>query len=83
MVVNAIQEITAWFPSLPHSHYSVLQLQSMLPINWTVVAQQLSDPDLLGNLQKAFNNFIESGQVWALLIGLIIGYMIRGLTTYG
>ncbi len=54
-----------------------------LQINWTVLAQQISDPDLLGNFQSSFNNFIQSGQGWALLIGLIIGYMIRGLTTYG
>ncbi len=54
-----------------------------LPINWTVAAQNISDPDLLGNMQKAFNHFIQSGQVWTLLIGLIIGYAIRGLTTYG
>ena len=53
-----------------------------LPINWTV-AQHVSDPDLLGNVQKAFNHFIQSGQVWALLVGLLIGYAVRGLTTYG
>lgn len=54
-----------------------------LLFNWTVVAQNFSDVDLLGNVQTAFNHFIQSGQVWALLIGLIIGYMIRGLATYG
>jgi len=83
MIVNVIQEITAWFPSMVHGHETGSQLLRNLQINWTVLAQQVSDPDLLGNLQRSFNNFIESGQGWALLIGLIIGYMIRGLTTYG
>lgn len=82
MVVNAIPEITAWLPSITQVHDSVSQLQWMLPINSTVVAQTITDADFLGNVQKAFNNFIQSGQVWALLIGLIIGYVIRGLTTY-
>ncbi|MBF2018210.1 MAG: hypothetical protein IGS23_24045 [Rivularia sp. T60_A2020_040] len=56
---------------------------SKIPVNWTVLAQNISDPDLLGQLQKAFNNFVETGQVWALLIGLVVGYLIRNLTSYG
>ncbi|MBE9211242.1 hypothetical protein IQ247_00660 [Plectonema cf. radiosum LEGE 06105] len=56
---------------------------SQIPVNWTVLAQNISDPDLLGQLQKAFNNFVETGQVWALLIGLVVGYLIRNLTSYG
>jgi hypothetical protein len=56
---------------------------SRIPVNWTVLAQNVTDPDLLGNLQKAWNNFVETGQIWALLIGLVIGYLIRNLTSYG
>jgi hypothetical protein len=83
MVVSAIEQITAWLPSMLHGHDSLLQLQWMLPINCTVVAQTITDADLLGNIQRAFNNFVQSGQVWAMLIGLVIGYMIRSLTSYG
>lgn len=79
IIVNVMQEIITWFPSIINSYDSLGDLH----INWTLLAQQIGDSDLLGDLQKAFNNFIESGQVWALIIGLIIGYMIRGLTTYG
>ncbi|ASC73127.1 hypothetical protein XM38_040890 [Halomicronema hongdechloris C2206] len=46
-----------------------------------VLAQQF-DQDILGDLGGAFNHFIESGQVWALVIGLVLGYLIRGLTAY-
>lgn len=81
ITAKVIQEITAWFPSM-HGHKAGLQLLR-LQINWVVLAQQISDSDLLGDLQRVFNNFIGSGQGWALLIGLIIGYMIRGFTTYG
>ena len=56
---------------------------SKIPVNWTVIAQNVSDPDVMGQMEKAFNNFIETGQVWALLIGLVVGYMIRNLTSYG
>lgn len=40
------------------------------------------DVDVLAQMQDAYNNFIESGQVWALLIGLILGYIFRSFTAY-
>jgi hypothetical protein len=62
---------------------NTVNAQGKLPVNWSVLAQNVTDPDLLGNLQKAWNNFVETGQIWALLIGLVIGYLIRNLTSYG
>jgi hypothetical protein len=47
------------------------------------VLAQTFDTDVFANTRKAFNTFIKSGQAWALLIGLILGYIIRGLTSYG
>lgn len=46
-----------------------------------VLAQQF-DQDILGDLGKAVRNFIDSGQIWALLVGVVLGYLIRGLTSY-
>jgi hypothetical protein len=40
------------------------------------------DVDIIGNFQKAFSNFVKSGQAWALLIGIVAGYMFRGFTSY-
>ncbi len=48
----------------------------------TVLAQKIEDPDILGQMQDAWHNFIESGQVWALLIGTFFGYMFKNLTSY-
>lgn len=45
-----------------------------------VLAQNIEDPDILGDMQAAFENFIESGQAWALGIGLFLGYFFRSLT---
>jgi fructose-specific phosphotransferase system IIC component len=45
-----------------------------------VLAQ--SDPDVLADIGNAFKGFYESGQLWALLIGFIVGYVVRGITTY-
>jgi xanthine/uracil permease len=40
----------------------------------------IKDPDVLGQMQAAFKKFIDSGQVWALLIGLCVVYMFRNMT---
>lgn len=41
------------------------------------LAQSVDDPEILKQIQQAWKNFIESGQVWALLIGLFLGYVFR------
>ena len=80
MVVDPIQQII-WLTSVLDRDSASYLLG--LPIDWTVLAQSVTDPDLMGTVEKAYNNFIKTGQGWALLIGLIIGYMIRSLTSYG
>jgi len=46
-----------------------------------IIAQQF-DQDILGDLSDAWTHFIDSGQVWALIIGIVLGYLIRNLTAY-
>ncbi len=51
----------------------------LLPVS-SLLAQQIEDPDILGQMQDAWYNFIDSGQVWALLIGAFFGYTFKGFT---
>ena len=51
----------------------------LLPVS-SLLAQQIEDPDILGQMQDAWYNFIDSGQVWALLIGVFFGYIFKGFT---
>ncbi|MEO1592326.1 MAG: hypothetical protein AAFU71_13695 [Cyanobacteria bacterium J06632_22] len=46
------------------------------------VVGQYFDQDFFGSSGEILTNFVESGQIWALLIGIVLGYLIRGLTTY-
>ena len=80
MKVDSMQEINIWFPSTTHELSQQVEQSSL---NYIVVAQTIKDPDLLGDVQVAFNHFVQTGQVWALLIGLILGYMLRSMTSYG
>jgi 2-keto-3-deoxy-galactonokinase len=46
-----------------------------------ILAQQFQQ-DVVKDAQNAFQGFVESGQVWALLIGLVVGYLFKSLTTF-
>ncbi len=71
-------------PTIPLFHESFMF--SQLPLfQWDdsalVFAQNLSEIksiDIMADFQKAFTNFIESGQVWALGIGLVLGWVLHG-----
>ena len=61
--------------------------QVLDPLLWHVMPQvtwmaQAIQDNLGSNVGDAWDNFIESGQVWALLIGIIIGYIFRSITAY-
>jgi hypothetical protein len=45
------------------------------------IVAQVFRQDVLGDIRKGWNNFVESGQVWALLIGLVAGYMLKSITS--
>ena len=64
-------------------------IQDFLPLNssshsfvlgniW--IAQAVKD-DLFNNVGVSWNNFIQSGQVWALMIGFVLGYLFRSITS--
>ncbi|HHP7232232.1 MAG TPA: hypothetical protein ACFCUY_15400 [Xenococcaceae cyanobacterium] len=68
-------------------HYNLIEvsfnwLESFVFDYTPVLAQTIKDPDILGQMEAAWHNFIESGQVWALVIGLFIGYTFKGFTSY-
>ncbi len=46
--------------------------------NYTLIAQQ-GNIDLWVNVQKIWNNLIESGQLWAFLIGVGGGWWLRSI----
>ncbi len=45
-----------------------------------VVPAQNFDQDVFADITRGWNNFVQTGQIWALLIGLVLGYFIRNLT---
>ncbi|MEB3341452.1 hypothetical protein [Okeania sp.] len=65
--------------NLIHDYINFLHfLEIKILYNWPTFAQQV-DVDLWADVQKAWNKFIECGQGTALLVGLIIGWMVKSI----
>ncbi|MFM7601133.1 MAG: hypothetical protein ACKO7R_08055 [Pseudanabaena sp.] len=58
-------------------HFNIADLNSHL--NMDLLAQQFKQ-DVMGDLGKGWNNFVKSGQIWALIIGVVVGYLFRSIT---
>jgi hypothetical protein len=48
-----------------------------------LVLAQMFQQDILGDLIKGFNTFVKTGRLWAMLIGFVIGYVFKSMTSYG
>ncbi|NEP16929.1 MAG: hypothetical protein F6J97_08475 [Leptolyngbya sp. SIO4C1] len=74
-------DLSLWLRS-PASSAGLSSASGAARSRGTPVVGQYFDQDFFGSSGEILNNFVESGQIWALLIGLVLGYLIRGLTTY-
>lgn len=82
MVVEGMQAVTTLLNNVSHWSDVLGGLNTHLQVDWMVLAQEVSDTNVLGKIQEGWNNFIKTGQVWALLIGIGIGYFFKGMTSY-
>ena len=68
-------------------HFNFTEVVSNYCVNFPldltpILAQTIENVDVLGDMESAWQNFVESGQVWALIIGLFLGYVFKGFTSY-
>lgn len=68
-----------WVVSSLEIPNAIAHLPQSLGTTGIFLAQNVRDPDVMGQMQGAFTHFVESGQIWALIIGLVIGYGFRSL----
>lgn len=82
MVVEGMQAVTAGLNTISYWNDALGALNTHSSVDWLVLAQQVNDPNVLEQMGSAWNNFVKTGQIWALLIGLVIGYFFRGMTSF-
>lgn len=58
-----------------------LPLQFNIDIHGLFLAQQFQNVDLIANMQNGWTDFLHTGKAGALAIGLVMGYMVRGMTS--
>jgi hypothetical protein len=87
MIIHVAQEMTSYFVGMTHPADILPTLHGHLsidwPSDWLVLAQQFKEPDIPGDVSKAFNHFVKTGQIWAFLIGIVLGYLVKTFTSYG
>ena len=68
----------------PHWHFAdfAFNISDFSHHSLTILAQTFDDVDIIGDMEKAWEKFVETGQCWALLIGVFVGYAFKGLTNY-
>ena len=83
MLIEGIQTLPAIVDSISHLDYANLGRNAHLPIDWLFLAQDApGTPDILADIQNAWSNFVKTGQIWALLIGIFFGYLFRSMTSF-
>lgn len=58
------------------------QFTASAAVGTPVIAQQFNE-DLIGSTGEILHGFYESGQLWALMIGVVLGYGFKSFSTYG
>lgn len=50
--------------------------------HWGVLAQYF-ETDVFADTRGWWSDFVSSGKIWALIFGVVLGYLLRALTSYG
>lgn len=76
MIVNLMPEITAGLTSSItwNDAANVLVLKS-----WSSTVLLGQSYDIFADIQKAWNNFVSTGQIGAFIIGIFVGWFIKGI----
>ncbi|MFN3927613.1 MAG: hypothetical protein ACK4QL_09930 [Pseudanabaenaceae cyanobacterium] len=70
----------------PHI-FSAIDVHWSFTLNWDIFnhldisffAQEFKQ-DVMGDIRRGFQNFVQSGQLVALIVGLVLGYLFRSVT---
>ena len=54
--------------------------QNSLDFGSSLLVAQLETPDFGAQIQTAWHGFVESGQIWAMIVGFLFGWMIKNFT---
>ncbi|MGF1513535.1 MAG: hypothetical protein ACFB5Z_07550 [Elainellaceae cyanobacterium] len=53
-----------------------------LPADGMVLGQYF-ETDVFAGTRAWWSDFVSSGKIWTLIFGIVLGYLLRALTSYG
>ena len=77
--MSTIPELTTHFASAIDWHSGPLDLFDHATFSGPVLAQAVKST-LWSDVQSAWNNFVDSGQIWAMGLGILLGYWFRSMS---
>ncbi|CAA9423048.1 hypothetical protein AVDCRST_MAG84-7296 [uncultured Microcoleus sp.] len=77
MIVNLMPEITAGLIDSINWHDAAHVLVLKSHLSATVILGQ--SYDIFTNFQKAWKNFVVTGQIGAFFIGIFVGWFFKGI----
>lgn len=79
--MNSIREIPSPIVTLDTLNFNGFTEVEPFLLRQYTLAQTVKDPQLFNQVQSSWSNFVSSGQIWALLIGLFVGYWFRSMSS--
>jgi hypothetical protein len=79
-VITIVTDVIQLFPALPLELGRNIELNSTLSTHGLVIMAEIPNVDILSNMQTGWTDFLQSGKAGASVVGLVTGYMIRGIT---
>jgi len=73
-MIHFVLDLSAWL------NHTTDFVQS---IDVTILAQEFKQTDIAGNVGASWNHFVRTGQVWAFVLGIGLGYFVRTFTSFG
>jgi hypothetical protein len=82
MVIEGMQVVPTFLNHISFGPDALQGASHLFSVDWHGLAQLKTNTDLFGQVANAWNNFVRTGQAWALVIGIVIGYFIKSFTTF-
>lgn len=76
MIVNLMPEIMAGLTGSIHWHDAADLLVFKSNLSTVLLGQSY---EIFTNFQKAWNNFVSTGQIGAFFIGIFVGWFFKGI----
>jgi hypothetical protein len=83
MEIHVLQDFASLMTHAGHWVDGIQLLHWHWPADPLLGYGQVRETNLVGDIQKWFANFTKTGQAWAFIIGLVMGYLVKTFTTFG